>query len=197
VSASQSSGPTSWLAPGSLFGLLLLFSMAPDEMRAAMRLEPERLAAEPWRLLTAHFVHSTTAHAALNGAALMLFSALLPSLRVARRLAVAVLVSTLGVNVGVVGFHDLDWYVGFSGVGYGIAALGVAVEWGRPNSVAGIVFAGLAVKLTYDAVFGTPALTEHLVGGAVLAEAHVYGLVAGLVGGAVLRRPITRAAAGG
>jgi rhomboid family GlyGly-CTERM serine protease len=177
----------SWTLTAVLALGMVLLAGFPDGGRTGLRLEAGTWSQQPWRLWTGHLVHFSLNHAALNAATWLLFSALFPVLRTPAVLLASLFVVALGVDLGVLAGHRPAWYVGFSGIVYGLAAVGVVLEWGRRGSMSWLVLVGLGIKLVSDAGFGTPASTERMIGGSVLSEAHVYGVVTGLGWGSVLR----------
>ncbi len=161
----------------------------------SLRLQASTVFSEPWRLLTGHWVHLTWSHGLLNVATLAVFVALFPDLRRPWIFAGLMLGSVVGVDIGVlVGHPDVDWYVGFSGVLYGLLAGAIVLEGPRRPGWSALFAIGLSLKLARDLWLGTPATTEALVGGSVLAPAHVYGSIGGVVA-AVLWRLIKRTSA--
>ena len=112
-----------------------------------------------------------------------------------RPAAVVALSAAVAVDVGVVLLHpDVDWYVGLSGIVYGLIAGGAVLELRREPRLATLVLVGLGIKLLVDARYGTPASTEAFVGGSVLAEAHLYGALGGAVAAGLIVGNRVRAA---
>ena len=142
----------------------------------ALRLESESVWLEPWRLLTGHWVHLTWHHWLLNMASLGLFISLFPLLLRPVYLLGLGLGASLGVDVGLLWLHpDVAWYVGLSGVLYGLLAGAAVIAWRRDPWLSAIVLVLLGLKLVTDQWVGTPWVTEQLVGGRVIAAAHSYG----------------------
>lgn len=165
--------------------------LAGPSAARALRLEASRVGFEPWRLLTGHLVHLTWQHALLNLGTLALFVAVLAPLRRPRIYAAIAVCAALTVAFGILRLHpQVPWYVGFSGVLYGLIAGGGWLSL-RETPAAALVLVGLAGKLTLDRVYGTPATTEALVGGSVLDLAHVYGAAGGMLAAIAMggRRP--------
>ncbi|MEM7674564.1 MAG: rhombosortase [Myxococcota bacterium] len=149
-----------------------------------LRLQTNVAGYEPWRLVTAHFVHLTPQHAGLNLAVFALFTVILAELRRPRLLLSCGLISALSVDAGVLALHaEVEWYVGFSGVLYGLLTAGALAELPHHRALGVVVLVGLLIKLTADFAWGTPATTEAFVGGPVLALAHVYGALGGALAG--------------
>lgn len=170
-----------WVIAGTVGVLVGLRALGGDPLAASLRLEPDAFVKAPWTLLTAHWVHLTLNHAALNAATFAVFALLLPKLRQLSWLALLVLVCSLTVDLGVLLRHEVAWYVGFSGVLYGTMTGAAAIEALRRDRLSGLILVGLFVKFGFDQAWGTPATTVAFVGGRVLSEAHIYGASGGLL----------------
>jgi rhomboid family GlyGly-CTERM serine protease len=169
-------------------GLLLVLQAA--DVGAALEYRRGLLAAEPWRLITAHLVHVGWRHAAVNAVAWLavarLFAAELPALR---QLAL-VGACAIGISLALwLTQPQLDWYRGASGVLHGLfaaAALeallaarqrtrrGAADRWLPALLLAGVWLKILAEQRTG----GTPAPAAWL-GAAVVTRAHLAGAICG------------------
>ena len=143
---------------------------------------------QPWRLLTAAFVHSTGSfwHIALNMLALwMLGRTLEPLLGRARFLALY-LISALGGSVAVALIAPMTPVVGASGAVFGL--LGALLVIGRHL---GANLTGIIIVLTINLVIG------FIPGFQIAWQAHVGGLAIGALIGFVFartRRPAQRGA---
>ncbi len=152
-----------------------------------LRLEREGVAAEPWRLLGAHFVHLGWTHLGLNLAGLALLWVLLgdtlrPLLWMLGVVALAVGVSFLLLCCS----PTVGWYVGFSGVLHGLFAAGAVANLRRHTTLGLGVLAFLLGKLVLERIGDGDSFTAERIGGAVILDAHLYGVLLGLAYGAVL-----------
>ncbi len=147
---------------------------------------------ELWRLLSAHLIHLGWGHWALNTGALALVFALY-----GRQLSPAAccgwaLISALSIGLGLLLCSpSVLWYVGLSGVLYGLLAAGAITDLSRHPAVSIAVLALLTVKLVWEQLWGPLSGAVSLVGGAVVVDAHLYGTVGGLV--AALLWPVVAA----
>jgi len=142
---------------------------------------------EPWRFLTANFVHLNWSHYWMNMGALGLLW-----LMFVRRLntgewLVVFLLSSLIVSTGVQWLNtDLYWYVGLSGTLHGVISAGVWRELRHDKlfalSVGGLTF----IKLMYEQFYGALPGSEESAGGPVIVDAHFYGAIGGVVSVALL-----------
>ncbi|HTT10121.1 MAG TPA: rhombosortase [Burkholderiaceae bacterium] len=87
------------------------------------------LAAEPWRVLTAHAVHINWPHALVNAAAWLIVARLFAQELAPSRQLVAGLAAGLVISAGLALLYpQIDWYRGFSGVLHGLFFSG-ATAW--------------------------------------------------------------------
>lgn len=171
------------VAIGLLLAAMALLQALPPDWQAMLRYDRGGvLNGQVWRLFTPLFVHLGWAHLGLNGAGLVLMSAIFgadwPPGRWLLALGVAGVVSTLGVHLASPGVF---WLVGLSGALHGLFAFG-AVGWLRQGDRTGwLLLAGLAAKLIYEQWSGSLALSEAVVGGPVIVAAHLWGCAGGLL----------------
>ena len=139
------------------------------------------LGGEAWRLLTAHLVHLGWAHWALNmgGLAVCL---LLDTSTIGRQGAVrwgwrfAALCGGVGVLLLALSPRIVS-YVGLSGVVYGLFVLAL---WPRARRGDWIGWAGLVIvlgRMALQLLVGTSADEEARIGGRIIAQAHLYGVM--------------------
>ena len=137
---------------------------------------------EPWRLWTAHWVHVSWPHAALNLVALLLLPLIFPAYPV-RRLWLLLWLGSPVLSFALRwGVPTLEQYAGLSGILHGIyfsAALH-ALVCGHDRLVAGILWVGLTIKLVLE-YFVVGQSVDEWIGAAVLTQAHVLGVVIALL----------------
>lgn len=141
-------------------------------------------AGEWWRLLTAHFVHLTFRHAALDLAGLVLLWALFARDLSPARWAIVLLTAALAIDCGL-WFLDpgVVWYLGISGVLHGALAAGAFVRL-RRGEVEGWLLAGLLLaKLVYEQIHGAMPFSGDM---RVIVDAHLYGTLGGLAAAILL-----------
>ncbi len=135
---------------------------------------------EPWRWLSAHFVHLNGSHYAMNMGALGLMW-----LMFARRLntlewLLLLIGTSLLISLAIQWLQpQLYGYVGLSGTLHGVIAAGIWREW-RHDKIFAASAAGLTIaKLAYEQYFGALPGSEESAGGPVIVDAHLYGAIAG------------------
>lgn len=140
------------------------------------------IAFEPWRLLTAVFLHSSFFHIGLNMLALWMIGRSLEPLLGHGRFVVLYLLSGLGGSVGVALLAPGITVVGASGAVFGL--LGALLVIGRHI---GANITGILIVLGINLVIG------FIPGYNIAWQAHVGGLVVGALIGLVFARTRTRA----
>lgn len=161
---------------------LQLFGGAATEL---LRYDRAALAAgEWWRLLTAHIIHLTFRHAALDLAGLVLLWALFARDLSPGRWAIVVLTAAAAIDCGL-WFLDprVVWYLGISGVLHGALAAGAFARL-RRGDVEGWLLAGLLLaKLAYEQIHGAMSFSGDM---PVIVDAHLYGTLGGLAAAILL-----------
>lgn len=156
---------------------------------------------EVWRLLTAHAVHLTIAHAVLDIGALLLVAWIFDDELGPGQQAAVCLLGAVGVDVGLLLAHpELERYAGLSGLLHAWFAAG-AVGWALTVSAVGsqrtverrawgiALFVGLSLKLALES--RRPAFWLDGASFEVVTSAHRWGAAAGLsfgIGVALFRR---------
>jgi rhomboid family GlyGly-CTERM serine protease len=167
------------LVAAAAAGVLLQIGGAPVATWA--RYEPGAFAHfELWRLLTAHLVHLSWAHLAMNLAALGLIELLFEDVLGTLEWGCAVIVSAVAIDTGLYLFDpEVRWYVGLSGVLHGLVACGTWELLRRRSGVGALLAIGLSAKLMWEQWWGPVPLTASSVGGPVVVAAHLYGAAGG------------------
>lgn len=136
---------------------------------------------EVWRLLTAHVVHLDPMHLALNLGGLWLVWLIVGNVfNNDQWLLLVVLVGcaiTLGLRFW---FPDVTWYVGLSGLLYGLLVAGLVMQLTRRNLAAMVLLAVILIKTIIDRFYmpiSFATLTEYK----VVVDAHIIGIGAGLI----------------
>lgn len=168
-----------------LSGVLLLLPPAAVE---ALRYDRSAVAAgQWWRLLTANFVHLGWWHYSLNAASVALLLALCPERLPGWDWAARIVLVSLGTCLGMyAGANGISTYVGLSGMIYGLFFLGLGAQAWSGDRFAWFCMAFLAARITWEFVVGIPHSEEALVGGRIVPESHLFGVIAAF-GYAVLR----------
>jgi rhomboid family GlyGly-CTERM serine protease len=117
------------LAGALLLLLLQAAASASPPIAQAFEYRQAVLSAQPWRLLTGHWVHINWPHALINAAAWFIVARLFAPELAPSRQVIVLLVASIVIGVGL-RFADpqLAWYRGFSGVLHALFFAG-ATQW--------------------------------------------------------------------
>lgn len=135
---------------------------------------------EWWRLITAHWVHSDSAHAGWDIGALLLFGAVFEK-RLQWRLPLGLLLASVAVAAWIWwGLPDLRYYCGLSGILNGLLVMGLASLW-RDLRHPLILATGLVavIKIALEVHLGQALLTQ--TAWMSVPSAHAAGFASGLL----------------
>ncbi|HUS24074.1 MAG TPA: rhombosortase [Candidatus Binatia bacterium] len=178
-----------WLPPLAAILVVLALGAGGEPVREALRYDAAAIhAGQWWRLLTANWVHMGWWHLFLNEVGIVVLVLLCPERLPwpvwARRL---LLIGT-GMCVCLYFFVPrVQWYVGMSGLIHGLFVLGLVPLVRRRDFIAAVCLAYLVGKIGWEMVAGVPISDEKAIGGSVLVESHLYGVLSALAYGAVFR----------
>lgn len=137
---------------------------------------------EWWRMLTAHLVHLGWNHLWLNMASVTLLTWLFADLIKPTWLIALVALMNGGISLCFLWLMpDLLWYVGFSGTLYGLFVMGILRLWDEHRLLWSAVLIGVAARMAWEYVQGVAASTEAMIGGTVLVESHLFGILIGVI----------------
>jgi len=148
---------------------------------------------EPWRLLTAHFVHLSFLHACLNGVALVLLGHLFADRLRPRDMAGILAVAPILVSLAFwLALPELQWYRGLSGVLHAIYFAG-CVAWigqtaGRARWLPIAALIGGTAKVLLEQPWDSSFPVHEVLRVAVVPQAHLIGAIVGAAAGLVLRK---------
>jgi rhomboid family GlyGly-CTERM serine protease len=171
-----------WLAVALLMTVL---QALPADMRDMLRFDRGALeAGEVMRLVTANFIHLGWSHLLLNMAGFLVIGWLFADEVPAVTWFVVLLVSCMASSLGMYWLTpDAYWVVGLSGALHGLFVFG-AVSWIVHGFRTGWgLLLGVAGKLIWEQISGAIPLTEGVVGGPVVTDAHLWGAIGGLCAG--------------
>jgi rhomboid family GlyGly-CTERM serine protease len=136
---------------------------------------------EYWRLFTGNLVQSNFTHVLLNMAGVF-FAWLLHAehYSVKRYFAVWVL-CCVGCGIGVHWLSPYDEYVGLSGAIHGLITYGAIMDIKKGDKTGWLLLIGICAKVAYENIIGASESVKEMIGTNVAVEAHLYGLVTGLV----------------
>lgn len=181
------------IAIAAVIALIALLQAAPPHWQAALRYDRAALLdGELWRLLTAHLVHLSWTHAALNAAGLVLCALLAHPLPRAGAWLARMAWLGLGVSLMLLAFDaQLPHYVGLSGVLYGAFVLMLWPQARRGDALGIAALVTVLAWMAWQGWSGPLASEAALIGGRIVVQAHVYGVLTAvglLAAGAVASR---------
>ncbi len=143
------------------------------------------LAGEIWRLWSGHFVHYSTNHAAMDGLACLILAFALCRMGAGHHLLPRMALIAPLISLALFfALPDMTRYRGASALAMALTAgLGVTLWQARPAWRIGLFLlaVALALKIAADALSIAPLLSSLPAGVRVAWQAHVAGLVSGLL----------------
>lgn len=171
----------------ALAALSLLAWPLPSE---ALDWQPALAATQPWRAVTAAFVHWTPIHLAANLAGCAVLALLGWRAGLGRREALAALIALPLTQIGLLLRPELQHYAGLSGALHAlatIAALTLFTRRSRDHFIGAALVVGLAVKLVLEHPLGPVLRNTPGFDFPVAPFAHLSGALAGLIVGLTFR----------
>ncbi len=134
---------------------------------------------QPWRIMTAHWVHVGWVHYLLNMLAFICLVFIFPKMNLFR-FCISLLVLPIFISLAIYFFApDVVAYAGFSGVLHGLYAFAAAqgLYDKQDHFFAYTILIGVSIKLVCEWYFGASLSTAQMIGSPVLIEAHQYGVL--------------------
>lgn len=169
-----------WLSLCAAFAVLSL--LAWPLPRETLDWQPGLVASQPWRAVTAAFVHWTPLHLAANLAGCAVIALLGWRAALGRREALAGLIALPLTQLGLLLRPELLRYAGLSGVLHAlvaVAALTLCVRGGRQRAIGAAVAIGLVIKLALEQPLGPVLRATPGFDFPVAPLAHLCGALAG------------------
>lgn len=180
--------PAPWLSVLLLSGIMLMLwaisYWQDNAVLTALALTPERVhQGAVWQLLSAHAVHFTFSHVAMNIAVFLVATyALHPKLT---NTQMFYCIGTMSFALGLLlCFYNPEYspYAGFSGTLHGYLALALCRSEKFTLRVKTIALGCLAIKIGYEqSAFFAPSKLQQSIEAEVAIDAHLYGALLGLL----------------
>jgi rhomboid family GlyGly-CTERM serine protease len=165
--------------------LILALQALPD--LSPLEYRNTNSAFEPWRWLTAHFIHVNWQHALINAVALWVVARLFaPDLTPSQQLW-SLLTAALAISASLALFYPtIEWYRGLSGALHGLFFAGSAL-WlikAKPRGLRQLwlpsaLFLGGWIKVVLEQPGGASTPYAEWLGAGVVPQAHLVGAVCG------------------
>ena len=137
---------------------------------------------EVWRLFSAHLVHMSWNHYAMNCLGIVVIYGLYWRWLTAKTALLWCLISALAVVLGLLVLSpQISWYVGLSGVLHGLIMAGAVTDIHARHREGFWVLGVVVAKLSWEILYGPLPGSETGAGGPIVVEAHLYGAMGGLV----------------
>ena len=146
-------------------------------------------AGEVWRLITGHLVHLSAYHALMNILGLIMIRLIFPADLSNKNLPTAMLFIAASSSLALlICSPQLDWYLGFSGVLHGLFAFCLVLHLKPRISLDWLILGALIVKLSYEQLpaYDANYLMDYI-HAPVAVDAHLYGALAGMIWGGLIR----------
>ena len=158
------------------FVMLLLQLIGPELLRYETRSIGEL---QLWRLLSGHWVHANWIHYAMNMAGFGLCLALTGVAWSLWQWGWRILVLSAGISLAFYIWRaDIGWYVGFSGVLFGLYVLTAFSSLARQALMSSLLLGFIALKIGLEQGSSVTITSADLIGVPVLVDAHLYGVLA-------------------
>ncbi|MCK5819919.1 MAG: rhombosortase [Psychromonas sp.] len=137
---------------------------------------------EVWRFFTASFCHTNFNHFLMNVIGLTITPFLFLETYQKFPLWPLILFNSLFIGLAIF-FIDptILSYVGLSGVLHGLFSYGVMNDIARKDKWGWILGFGIVTKVVYEQCFGAAQVTIEEINAPVLINAHLYGVIAGIL----------------
>lgn len=165
--------------------LLVILHFLPESLRSGLeyhRAEPEQV----WRALTGHLLHSNHWHLVMNLGALLLMLMLYQLYYSLNSFALLLLAGCVGISLLLFLFSpDIHIYVGLSGWLHCFITVGALLDIKHKIQSGWLILLGVIAKVTYEQWQGPDAELAALIDANVAIDAHLYGVICGLLLGFV------------
>jgi rhomboid family GlyGly-CTERM serine protease len=169
--------------------ILIVSLLATHYAQTSSALNYDRAAildGETYRLLTFHFVHLSNSHFLINIFTLIVLWLLYGRTMQTREWIGAIVASGCAIGLCLLLLSpEVKWSVGLSGLLYALLALAAIRSAMSGEYFSGAVVAFLLGKIILEQTIGPSAAMEQFVGNSLVVDAHMFGVIAGLVFGII------------
>ena len=134
-----------------------------------------------WRLLSAHWVHVGWIHLFLNTLGLAICVGLAKPNWSVKRWVIQSACIAVGISIlCTLRNPEIQWYVGFSGVLFGLYFLAAHDLYARDRLISVLMGGAIIIKIVIEQYTPYDFSSEELIGARVVVDAHLYGLLMAL-----------------
>lgn len=135
-----------------------------------------------WRVLSGHWVHANWLHFVLNMSGLVLCVALTDVVWTMWQWLWRILLLTLGISSCLYLWHpQLGWYVGFSGVLFGLYVLASQATLNKQRLMSITLLCIIGIKISLEQWSSFEITSAGIIGVPVLEDAHLYGVLLAII----------------
>jgi len=158
---------------------LLCIALQSPNLTALAEWRADYIEQGQWmRILSGNFAHTNFAHLTMNLAALWIIAFIFrPSVR---SYATLLLLISIGVGIGIL-YTPIQHYVGLSGTLHGLFAYYALREALQGRLSSWVLVIGVIVKVVCELTVGSPISTAEMINARVAVEAHLFGVVNGIL----------------
>ena len=170
-----------WLPLLSLIPLMALLQWIGPQL---LRYDPDLIDnGQLWRLFSGHWVHANWAHFGLNMLGFVLCQALTAINWKLWQWSWRILLLSIGISTLFISLQpEISWYVGFSGVLFGLYLLAAVATMGRQRWMSTVILAAILLKIILEQWSFVTITSADLIGVPVIVDAHLFGVsVAGII----------------
>ena len=169
-------------------GAIILLLQSVPALLPALEYRRAALAAEPWRLLTGHFVHVNWTHALVNAGAWPVLAWLFAPRLDARRQLMSLALGGLFISLALAAWYpSIAWYRGASGALHALFFAGATVAVGaalrkrsrRAVLIPAALLAGGWIKVALEHPGGDATPYAGWLAATTVPQAHLFGAIAG------------------
>ncbi|MGR5119257.1 rhombosortase [Vibrio astriarenae] len=133
---------------------------------------------EWWRVVSGHFTHTNHYHLLMNLAALWVMAFIFKP----QPQSLAVVFTASSITIGLLNFlTPVQEYAGLSGVLHSVFAYFALNEALNGLKSSWLLVAGIVAKVSWEQLYGASASTAQLIQASVAVDAHMFGVVVGLL----------------
>ena len=134
-----------------------------------------------WRLITGQLLHTNFNHMLLNTGGIVLIWALHGEYYSSKNYLLLMLSCLFLIGLGLLIFADYQHYAGMSAALHSFIIIGAAKDIQHHDKTGWLLLIGVIIKVGYENIYGASEQTKALINANVAVEAHLIGVVVGLL----------------
>ena len=135
---------------------------------------------EIWRLVSGNLTHTNWPHMIMNSLGLAIITFIFRRYFTSQRLGLLILTISGFIGISLL-LSSMEWYAGLSGVLHGLFAWGAIQDIKAKDKLGWVLLIGVIAKVLWEQVSGGSASSAELIGARVAVEAHLVGVLGGVL----------------